>query len=401
MVLTVRPDASFPAHDPTLAREVPDAVIVRRTRITEFYGTYRGVGGARGPVDVATRARGESLRAGLLRWIRAALFVPDGRAGWIPHAVGPAVRLAREERASVLFSSGPPFTTNVIGSLVHARTGIPWIQDYRDPWIRAPFYPTRPKPVARLEARIEGWMLSRAARTLTVNREIREELLADHPGADPRKLVVLPNGFDEADFEHVERIEPPKLTFVHTGTLFAARDPQAFRTALEQLCLEEPEFAESVEVVLAGRIDADVEARFRTPPLDRLTRFPGYLEHHESIRLLRSAHVCLLFVGEERGARGMLTGKLFEYLGSGTPILALAPEGEAAGVVRACGAGWVVAPADGQRLVELLRSLWRKHRSGTRRFLEPDREAVQGFSRRRQTEKLAALLDEVRGDGPR
>lgn len=398
IVLTVRSDASFPAHDPSLAKEVPDTVAVRRTRITEFYGAYRSAGGASGPLDVVTRARDESLRARMLRRIRATFFVPDGRVGWVPYAVGPGVKLVQDGRAEVLFSSGPPFTANVIGALIHHRTGVPWIQDYRDPWIRAAFYPARPKFVGRLEAKLEGWMLARAARTVTVNREIREELLANHPRTDPRRLVVLPNGFDEADFESIERVEPGRLTFAYTGTLFAARDPKPFRTALEQLCTDEPGFAESVEVVLAGRMDEEVVTAFRTPLLRRLTRFPGYLEHRASLQLLRSAHVCLLFIGQERGAKGMLTGKIFEYLASGTPILAIAPEGEAAELVRSCQAGWVIDPADSTQLRDLIRSLWIRFQSGTRKFLEPDREAILRYSRRRQTETLAALLEEVRNE---
>jgi glycosyltransferase involved in cell wall biosynthesis len=182
---------------------------------------------------------------------------------------------------------------------------------------------------------------------------------------------------------------------VHSGTLYAARDPVSLRAALSDLCREEEGFADSVELILAGRVDEEVAGAFTEPPLDSITRLPGYLAHAESLKLLRSADLCLLLVGEERLARGMLTGKLFEYLGSETPILAIAPDGEATELIERCRAGDVFAPDDVRGIKEHLRDRWKRFRGGDRQSGEPDAQAVSAYTRRNLTERLATLLDEV------
>ena len=396
LVLTVREDAEYPARDRSLMSDVPEGTKVVRTGITEFYRFYRRLaGGAERPLDISARSAHEGGLRRLLRLARASVFIPDGRAGWIPHALGAGERLAREGGAAVILSSGPPFTTNVIGGLLHRRTGLPWVQDFRDPWTRAPFYPDRPALMRRLDERLEAWTVRTAARTLAVNRMILDDLRARYERIDAERLVTLTNGFDEEDFAGIERVDPPKLTLVHTGSLFASRDPKGLRIALADLCRAEEGFAEGVEVVIAGRIDANVEEALRAPPLDRIVILPGYLEHRESLRLLRRAHSCLLFVGQEKSVHGMLTGKVFEYLGSGTPVLAVAPEGEAKELIERCRAGIVVDPGDTDGMREVLRTIWREFRAGKRRFAEPDEERIARYGRRALTEKLAGILDEV------
>jgi len=395
-VLTVREDAAYPVRDPSLSSDVPPGTQVVRTAITEFYRVYRKVGGTEAPLEGSRKSAHEGPIARVLRGARATLFVPDGRIGWIPHAVTPGVRLARETKASALLSSGPPFTANLIGGLIARRTGLPWIQDLRDPWTRAPFYPDRPPLVRRLDEALEHWTLRHASRTVAVNREILEDFRARYPDIPAERLVTVPNGFDEADFEGVPRVRPEKLTLVHTGTVHAARDPQALRAAIADLAREEEGFLAGFEVVFAGRLDPEVVQCFREPPFDRLVRFAGYVEHRESLRLLRAGDLCLLLIGDEPQTRGMLTGKLFEYLGSGTPILAIAPEdGEAAEAIRRCRAGWVHHAGDAAGLRERLRGIWRGFRAGERRFAEPDPAEVSRFSRRNLAGRIAEILDSL------
>jgi len=395
LILTVREDAAYPVLDPTLLCDIPAAARVVRTGITEFYGVYKGISKARGPLDISTRSGREGASARILRWIRASLFIPDGRVGWIPHAVRPGLGLARREGALAVMSSGPPFTGHLIARKIRSRLRLPWVADFRDPWTRAPFYPERPALARWIDERLERSVVREATKVVSVNREILDDFRERHgePGAE--RFLTIPNGFDQEDFEGLEREIPEKLTLVHTGSLFASRDPRPLREALSTLCREEPGFAEGTEIILAGRVDDDVAGAFGSPPLSRMVRFPGYLPHRESLRLLMRAHICLLFIGEERQSRGMLTGKLFEYLGSGTPVLAIGPEGEAADLIRTCRAGTILPPGDEGRLLETLRALWRRHLAGEPVLDSPDKEAVAAFGRKRLTGRLVAALDEI------
>lgn len=405
VVLTVREDAAYPVRDPSLARDLPEGLEVVRTGITEFYGAYKKVSGREAPLDGTRVGPRGGISARLALWIRATLFVPDGRIGWLPHAVAPGARLARSCGASAIVSSGPPFTTNLIGMRISAKTGIPCIQDFRDPWTRAPFYPHRPGAVRRFDEKLERSVVRRAARTVAVNRRMLDDFIARYPGIDPDRLVTIPNGFDEADFEGIERRSPEKLTFVHAGTIHAARDPVILREALRDLAENEPGFADGVEILLAGRVEPAVLEAFSASPLTRFVRPLGYLPHEESLRLLRSAHYCLLFVGDEPEVKGMVTGKVYEYLGSRTPIVAIGPtDGEAAELIRRCRAGVIFGTQEAAELREWIRSEWRRHREGSRQTAVPDESEIAAYGRRRLTERLASLLDEIaiaRGEGSR
>lgn len=395
-VLTVRADASYPVRDPSLEADIPPGTRILRTGITEFYGVYRRVTGAQAPLDGNKKSAGEGSMARILRLARAGLFVPDGRIGWIPHAIGPGARFARDVDARAIVSSGPPFTTNLIGGMIARRTGLPWVQDLRDPWTRAPFYPDRPPLIRKLDERMEHWTLRRARRTVAVNRSMLDDFRTRYPDVPADKLVTIPNGFDEADFEGIPRVRPRKLTLVHTGTIHSSRDPAALRAALVDLAREEEGFGDGFEIVFAGRPDTAVEAAFRAPPFDRMARFLGYVEHRESLHLLRAADVCLLLIGDEPQARGMLTGKLFEYLGSGTPVLAIAPtDGEAADAIARCRSGWTHAPGDADGIRERLRGLWRRHRAGESALANPDPGEIARFSRRNLAGRLGAILDTI------
>ncbi len=396
VVLTVREDAAYPVRDPSLARDLPEGIEVVRTPITEFYRAYRKMSGRQAPLE-GTRARaGEGIVEKTLRLVRASLFVPDGRVGWLLHAVGPGIRLARSSGAAAIVSSGPPFTTNLIGARIASRTGLPCVQDFRDPWTRAPFYPSRPAPARRLDERLECSIVRKAARTVAVNRRILDDLAARCPGVERERLVTIPNGFDEEDFRGMERRLPAKLTLLHAGTLHAARDPAILREAVRRLCARDPGFAAGFEILMAGRVEPSVVEAFSQPPFGRLVRFLGYLPHEESLRLLRSVHYCLLLIGDEPEVRGMITGKVYEYLGSETPIVAIGPtDGEAAELIRRCAAGVTFATEDAAGLAEWLEREWRRHQGGSAPSIAPAAREIAAYGRRDLTRQLAEVLEKV------
>jgi glycosyltransferase involved in cell wall biosynthesis len=141
-----------------------------------------------------------------------------------------------------------------------------------------------------------------------------------------------------------------------------------------------------------------VRAQIEAAGMGSLVSFEGYQPHERSVQALLDSQLLLLMIEGGAEAKGMLTGKLFEYLGSGTPILALAPEGEAAEILRSTGAGQVVEGADQAGIREALLAAWRAHRRGGP-WVRPDPEAVAAYSRQRLTARLAGIFDSLRS-GP-
>lgn len=394
VVLTVPETAAFPVLDPTLSREVPPEAKVIRSPIVEWYDWYyRLTGKKRGTsLDLDTVSNKRSTRERWMEWLRGALFIPDGRVGWLGGGTRAGFRACRDESVAVIFASGPPFTTHWIGARLAKRTGKPLVLDFRDPWTRAPFYPVRPRWAARLDERLERDCLRRASAVVTVNHTMRDDFLARDPKLRPERFHVIPNGFDAADFDGVERARPPLLTFTHAGSLHASRTPHSLFRVFRRWAEREPKLHERVRLRFLGRVDRGIESMLREPPFDRVATLEGYLPHAESVRALRESDVLLLLIVDDPQSRGMLTGKLFEYLGSGTPILALAPPGEAAELIERTRAGRVVLPDDEEGLARALEEVVAARAAGRRPFGDPDAAAIADYSRERLTARLAALF---------
>ncbi|MFH1143162.1 MAG: glycosyltransferase, partial [Candidatus Eisenbacteria bacterium] len=225
-VLTVRAGAAFPVRDETLLDEIPPDVLVRRTPCPELYGLYRRLGrhAATTDVDTASQSAGEfKPHRRILRALRGALFIPDGRMLWAPHAIRAGRQLLDSAKHEAVFSSGPPFTSHLIARALHRSHGLPWIADYRDPWTQATFYPRRP-PIARaIDLRLEASCIREATCTVIVGAGMEAEFRRRYPDLPPQRLRVIPNGYDEADFAAVPYRHPQHLRITHSGSLFYRR----------------------------------------------------------------------------------------------------------------------------------------------------------------------------------
>jgi glycosyltransferase involved in cell wall biosynthesis len=396
VVLTVPETASFPILDPSLAAEVPAEAMVVRSPIREFYDLYRAAAGTVPPGEsqnlVTTARPGRGVRERMLHGLRAAFFIPDGRMGWLPGGTHTGLRVIREEGIEVILASGPPFTAHWIARRLADRTGLPLVLDFRDPWTRAPFYPRRPALSRLLDERLERSCLRRADAVLTTNRDLRDDLLARHPDLDASRFHILPNGYDPADFAGRSWAPLRDWTLTHTGTLPGGRFPAGFTGALRRLLAEDADAATRLRIRMIGQRDPELERHLCAPPLDGVVRFEGYRPHAESVLALLESRLLLLFAEEGPPPRP-LPGKIFEYLGSGAPVLALVPEGETAELVRRVRAGRAVRGDDEEAVLAALREAVAAFRAGERAFGEPRRALVEEYARPVLTARLATILD--------
>jgi glycosyltransferase involved in cell wall biosynthesis len=359
----------YPARDPTLLREVPLSTRVVRTPALPLL-------------------RWVSLVPYRLRLMRlfAYLTWPDGGLGWLPFALPAALRAARRDRPDAIYSTSTPQAAHLAALVVNRLTGIPWIADFRDEWAADAFRADQPRRLARLAARLERAITRRAARVVVAGDYFRLEGLE---ARDPRRVVIV-NGVDESDLR--AGIRPPSDRFVlaHVGTLYGLRDPSPALRALASLVRRGDVDGERIVVRLVGSMWLE---GFEPPSGVRVEQ-TGYVEHSRAVEEMCAATALLLYVPSSSRAP---SGKLFEYLASGRPVLCLAhPDNLASRLVREWHAGIVADPHDEQAIEQALLALWR-------RWLEdglPDQEEVrrrtlERYSRRAGAERLAAVLDEA------
>jgi glycosyltransferase involved in cell wall biosynthesis len=323
-------------------------------------------GVVRTPDLLATRLnwRGQDLKAATgasdATWshdpgVWGKIFVPDVQVvSWLPFLVAHALRLHRRHRFDAVISTAPLEIAHAAG-LALGRLGAGWVADFRDGWR---FEAPRPDwPLAaqrRLDDALERLVVRRADAVVTVSEPLSEDLRRRHGIA----VETITNGFDPDDAVMVTGtapVDPAKLTLVHTGGLGSERTIRPVLAALARLAAEDPSLRDRVEIVLAGQRTAEERELYADPAHAPFVRHLGYVERSESLALQRAADVLLLVTS---GARtGEATGKLFEYLATGRPILVLGRGSAAGTIVEQAQAGIVIPTHDTDAALGALRRI--------------------------------------------
>jgi glycosyltransferase involved in cell wall biosynthesis len=397
-VLTVL-DGDYPARDPSLLKEIPADVPVHRTPILEPYTVYRKLTGRKKgeAVDVNTNYRPGtkvSWREKLAQGVRGALFVPDARVGWLLHGIPTGVNVVRNWGADLIFSSSPPYTCALLGRAVGRRTGRPWVFELRDPWTGFLSAPVRHGVSRRLDRHLEKSCVLEAARVVMAWRGIGRDLTGKYPDLDPSRFRLVENGFDPDDL-NVEPKRFDRFTVVYTGSMYGVRNPDTLLRAVAGLLETGRIRSDEVRFVFVGRFGDDVRAMFRRPELQGVVEEIGHLPHEESVRYTLGADVLLLVVDDVKGSEGIVPGKVFEYLGSRRPVLAVAPEGDVADLIRRTRAGVVVDRNDLAGMGAALESWITERRTTGRVPFQGDEREIEKLSRRNRTGLLAGIFDEV------
>ncbi len=287
------------------------------------------------------------------------VVVPDALlVSWMPGVLAAARRLLRGGAFDCLVTTGPPNSSHMLGLGLGRRKRPPWIADFRDGWRFEPLaapWPTRPQRM--FEARLERAVASRADVLIGATRPIAEDLAA-RLGA---RAEWVPNGWDPDLAPSVDEAVAPDVaeegwaTLVHTGTLSGprGRDPRPLLRALSRFNAD-PGGGRRVRLVLAGRTTVDDQALLAEAGLGASVRHVGLLERSAALALQRRADALLLLTGTHRSEA---TGKLFEYLAAGRPILALAEDNEAQRIIELTGTGTSVPPQDEERIAAALRQV--------------------------------------------
>lgn len=375
------PDDSRWVHrDPDL--RVPTQAWVHRAR-------YVGPGGRR-PAEELYGKQGLARVATQARLLSRRAAVPDEGITWNMTAVPAAIRIAREHGIDAVLTTSPPGSVHLVGAAVQRATGARWVADMRDspfahPHRRAESAVVRAKE--RAQEALARFVVGRADAIACVSDAIADEVRALRPRGP---VVTIPNGCDFDDFAGLEYRPSDRLRITHTGSFFGKRDP---RPALQALS------AANVDAVMRFVGDfrsTDREWAEQLELGDRLELIP-YAPRAASLELQRDSEALLLLIPEASGrGKGVLSGKVFEYLAAGRPVLAVVPpDGAAAKLIREVGAGTVVAPDDVEGIRDALVELSVRFCNGGLPDVQLSGDWRERLSRRARVEETADLLREL------
>jgi len=329
---------------------------------------------------LATRARLASRR----------LLVPDENVSWNLTAIPAAIRIARREAIDVVITTSPPNSVHLVGAAVQRATGAKWLADLRDSPVAHPHRRAESAAV-RAKEKVDETVARLVARRADAISCVSDAISVEVRRLQPRgPVATIPNGSDFDDVAGLAYTPSTRFRITHAGSFFGKRDPRPFLQALADSGLD------VVARFLGDFRSSDREWAEGLELGDRLELIP-YAPRSTSLALQRDSEALLLLIPDAGGrGKGVLSGKVFEYLAVGRPILAaVPPDGEAAELIRGTGAGVVAPPDDVGALRAALEELHARHQAGGLPDVELGEELRHGLSRRARVEDTVELLRSI------
>lgn len=385
---------SFTIRDASLLNDVPASVEVIRFPIWEPYQIFFKLSSLFGKKNIQQTdfvATGKkSFLQSVSGWIRGNLFIPDARVFWVKPSVEYLLDFVARNNIDKVITTGPPHSVHLIGvKLKKKNPALTWLADFRDPWSEWDLLDTLSLSsfARKRHAVLEREVLTRADKVITIapHHVKRFEALGSRP------VELITNGFDEEDFQHVEKVRTNRFIIRHTGVVDELRNPRPIMEAIKAVCTTHSDFANAVEVEFIGKVNVAFKSYvFADSLLSKITRFTDNLSHSELLTLYGSTNVQMLVLAHTALAPGNLPGKFFEYLASGQPILGTGPaDGDAAQILKETGAGSIVEPGNKGELNSTLIQLFNDWKAG----VTPDSKSIARFTRKALTDQLIKLLE--------
>ena len=318
------------------------------------------------------------------------LLLPDASVTWNLTAIPAALRIVRREGIDAVITTSPPPSVHFVGAAVQKATGAKWIADLRDPIVANQH---RRDDTAAARARQKA--VEQVARLVAAQADavtcVSEAIADEMRGLGARGSVrVIANGCDFDDFSGLEYTPGERFRITHTGSFFGQRDPKPFLQAFKDADLD------AVARFVGDFRSTDREWAEQLGLGDRL-ELVDYLPRSEALRIQRDSEALLLLIPAAGGrGKGVLSGKVFEYIAAERPILALVPpDGAAAQLIRETGAGVVVAPDDVEGIRGALVAMHERFTNGGLAGVELAKRDEERLSRQARVEEMADLLREV------
>lgn len=382
IIICPHPDkAEYPIRDESLYTDVSKDLEVHHTDNRSFYSSYKKFTKAKtAPYSGFANDANPSFKQKLSRFVRGNFFLPDSRKGWNQFAYAKAAELIKKYNIETVITTSPPHSTQLIGLKLKKHFGIKWIADMRDPWTDIyyynNFYPT--KLAKKIDKAFEKKVLENADYVISVSEFIKKQFAEKSNKIAKDKIIVIPNGYDKSDFPCIKEDKESLFTISYTGTLAANYDITTFIKVLKN-------FPHNYQLKFVGKVDANVQKHIQNE-LKEKAIFKGFVPHSESIKTLLTSDILLLVIPLIKDNEGILTGKLFEYIGSGKKILCLGPKhGDAAKIIENAEAGITCNYCDTEDINIFINKIYK-----TRERNNSDRKEI--YSRAALTKELSTYL---------
>ncbi len=386
IVYTVE-NANYPIQDASLQKDIPNEIEILKQPIWEpnnllsFFGKKK------------TESAGflnpnPTFFGKILQYIRANYFIPDARKFWVKPSVKFLKEYISKNNIDVVITTGPPHSLHLIGLQLKQQLGIKWISDFRDPWTEIDYFHQLPLSKKAIEKhhQLEQKVLKLSDAVLVVGETMKENYQPFN-----KNIFVVTNGFD-GEIEEIKELDT-SFSITHIGLMNADRNPTMLWKVLAEILSENIDFTLDFQLKLIGKVDASVKNDIIKYDLDKNVVLVDYVSHNEVVEFQKKSQVLLLIVNNVPSAKGILTGKIFEYLMAKRPILAIAPaNGDLAEILNNSNAGKVIDFNDEISLKNHILELYSQFKNGN---LTINSNGINKFHRKELTKKVVEIINQI------
>jgi glycosyltransferase involved in cell wall biosynthesis len=333
------------------------------------------------------------------RAARTWAYIPDAQIGWLPYAVRAGRQILKSQNVDAIYSTSFPVTSHLIAYRLKLRTNKPWVADFRDLWTELHYQDYSSPLRKRVDRFIESRLLEKADALVTVSEGLAETLRKLTGGR--KRVEVIRNGFDSEDFSGLEYSRPAKWTLTYVGSFYGAnQDPTPLLEALRR-AIEGGKIArQDVQLNIVGEPDPYAQKLIARFGFGDITCFTGFVSHREALSFQARSSELLLILHGDKANPGVITGKIFEYLGSRRPIFAIVPpDFEAARIIRETGSGITVDPKNVEGIERHLTASYLEYKSGS--AVRSNEADLSAYERRCGARQLAELMADLAGEKKR
>ncbi|KQT17606.1 glycosyl transferase family 1 [Chryseobacterium sp. Leaf404] len=383
---------SYPLLDESLMKDVPEGLEIVRTKIWEPYQLAEKLNKSNkkfkaGQFDVGEN---QSWKSKLSIWVRGNFFIPDARVFWVKPSTQFLEKYLKENNIETIVTTGPPHSMHLIGlNLKKKFPELKWIADFRDPWTEISYY-KHLKLTNRSDKKhrfLESDVFKNADITLATSYTDAENFRKNGANA-----FCITNGFDETDASTSLSMtqKSTKFTLSYIGVLEQLRNPENLWKALDNLVKTNSDFAENFSLKFVGRIDDKILESIENSALKNHILNLGYLSHDKAVSEMSNSNLLLMTNFPNDSSKGIIPGKIFEYLATGKQIISFGPdEADVAKILDETKAGKHFSYSDSKEIEDFILEKFELWKNGN---LLENTQNIEQFSRRNLTKQLSEIL---------
>ena len=379
---------SYPIKDTSLESEIPLDLEVLKQPIFEPNYFLSIFGNNKKKESAGFLNPNPTLLGRFFQYVRANYFIPDARKFWIIPSVKFLSNYLKNNKIDAIITTGPPHSMHLVGLALRDKFKIKWISDFRDPWTEIDYFQQLPltKKAKKKHHQLEQEVLEKSDMVIVVGETMKKKFLKHN-----HNIEVLTNGFDS--YENSLTIElDSNFSITHVGSMNTDRNPTILWEVLYEISSENIDFKNNLRIKFIGKIDDTVIQDIQVFNPKNIVRIP-YLDHKEVRKYQASSQVLLLSINQVPNAKGIITGKIFEYLQAKRPILGIGPEdGDAAAILKKTNAGNIVGF---NNKIELKAAVLKLYKDFKEERLFVKSINIEQFHRKNITRQLAQVIKKV------